>query len=164
MTTGNGSSRNLARELTELATQVDSQAKSLLRAQQELARELKRRQDFEREAVDLSAAVAHARERASVAERELAGLAIEVDTKNQTAQLREHELQTRLSEATQTIEQLRRELESKERQRQALEAELSDVMQNLRHAAAEAAWPSRTQPEPTSNWPDADSQPTQVGW
>ena len=88
MTTGNGSSRNLARELTELATHVDSQAKSLLRAQQELARELKRRQDFEREAVDLSAAVAHARERASVAERELAGLAVEVDTKYQTAQLR----------------------------------------------------------------------------
>jgi chromosome segregation ATPase len=158
------SSRNLARELTGLATEVDSLTKSLVRVQEELASELKRRQHFEREAVDLATAVAQARQRATVAERELARLAAELDTKTQTAQVREHELQTRLTEANQTVERLQRELESKERQRLALETDLSDVMQNLRHAAAEVAWPSRTPAESTTRLADADSEPTQVGW
>ena len=157
------SNRNLARELTGLATEVDSLTKSLVRVQEELGRELTRRQHFEREAADLGAAVAQARRRATTAERELARLATEVETTKQTAHLREHELQTRLSEANQMIERLRREVESKERQCLALETDLSDVMQNLRDGAAEAAWPSRTEVESTIPFPEDDSEPTQVG-
>jgi chromosome segregation ATPase len=160
----NASTRNLARELMGFATEVDSLMKALARAQEELARELTRRQHFEQEAVDLAAALAHARERATVAERDLARLAGELEKDAQTAQVREHELRTRLSEASQTIERLRRELESKERQRLALETDLSDVMQNLRHAAAEAAWPSRMHTEPPNRPADADSEPTRFGW
>jgi len=76
--------------------------------------------------------------------------------------VREHELQTRLNDANETIERLRREVESKERQRLELETDLSDVMQNLRHAAAEAAWPSRAHAEPATHLSDPDS-PTHVG-
>ena len=52
------SNRNLARELTGLATEVDSLTKSFVRVQKELGSELTRRQHFEREAADLAAAVA----------------------------------------------------------------------------------------------------------
>ena len=157
------STRNLARELMGLATDVDSLTKSLGRTREELARELARRQHFEQEAVDLAAAIAHSRQRATVAERDLARLAAEVEAKTQSAQVREHELQTRLNDANETIERLRREVESKERQRLELETDLSDVMQNLRHAAAEAAWPSRAHAEPATHLSDPDSAPTDVG-
>jgi chromosome segregation ATPase len=157
------STRNLARELMGLASEVDSLAKSLGRTREELARELARRQHFEQEAVDLAAAIAHSRQRATVAERDLARLAAEVEAKTQSAQVREHELQTRLNDANETIERLRREVESKERQRLELETDLSDVMQNLRHAAAEAAWPSRAHAGPATHLTDPDSAPTHVG-
>ena len=160
----NATSRNLATDLRGLAIEVDSLAKSLLRTQQELARELKRRQHFEQESVDLAAALAHARQRAKLAERDLSRLTAELETKTQTEHVREHELQTRLGEANQLIERLRREVESKERQRLELEADLSDLMQNLRHGAAEAAWPSRARADPTSLLADPDSEPTRVGW
>jgi chromosome segregation ATPase len=158
------SNRNLARELMGLATEIDSLAKSLARTQEELARECSRRQHFEQETVDLSAALAQARERATVAERDLGRLVSELDTGTQTAQVREHELQTRLNEADQMIERLRREVDGKERQRLALETDLSDVMQNLRHAASEAAWPSLTQAEPGGGLVDSDAEATRVGW
>jgi chromosome segregation ATPase len=158
----NQGSRSLARELTDLATEVDSLTKALARTQEELARELTRRQRFEQEAVDLAAALAQARRRASTAEQELARLATEDEKKTHVAQVREHELQTRLNEANTMNEGLRLEVERKERQRHALEVDLSDVMQNLRHAAAEAAWPSRTNTGPT-RLPDGDAEPTEVG-
>jgi chromosome segregation ATPase len=50
----------------------------------------------------------------------------------------ERELQARLEQALQTNEQLRQEVERKERQRRALEVNLSEVMENLRNAAQEA--------------------------
>ncbi len=153
----NASNRNLPGELMTLATEVDSLTKALVRAQEELARELTRRQNFEQESIDLAAAVTQARERAKVAERDLGRLAAEFETTTETARVREHELQTRLDEANDMIERLKREVASKERKRVQLETDLSDVMQNLRHAAAEAAWPSRTVA-------DGDSEPTQVGW
>jgi chromosome segregation ATPase len=153
----NASNRNVAGELLALATEVDSLTKSLVRTQEELARELTRRQHFEQESIDLAAAVTHARERAKVAERDLGRLAAELESKTETARVREHELQTRLDEANDMIERLKREVASKERKRLQLETDLSDVMQNLRHAAAEAALPTRT-------FPDADSEPTHVGW
>jgi predicted nucleic acid-binding Zn-ribbon protein len=158
------SNRNLARELMGLATEIDSLAKSLARTQEELAREHSRRQHFEQETVDLSAALAQARQRATVAERDLGRLVSELDTGTQTAQVREHELQTRLNEADQTIERLRREVDGKERQRLALETDLSDVMQNLRHAASEAAWPSLAHSEPQDDLVDSDAEATRVGW
>jgi len=152
--------RHLARDLTGLATEVDSIEKRLLRAQEELARETERRRGFEQKAADLSIEVAQARQRAATAERNLARVASEVDANAHTAMVREHELQTRLNEANETIERLRRELESNERRRLALETDLADVMQNLRHAATEAAWPAR---QPALQALD-DSEPTNVGW
>lgn len=163
----NQGTRNLARELTDLATEVDSLAKALARTQEELARELTKRQHFEQESVDLAAALAQARQRASSAEQELARLVTEDEKKTHVAQVREHELQTRLNEANAMNEALRREVERKERQRQALEVDLSDVMQNLRHAAAEAAWPSRAhagQIRVANGDAEGDSDTTQFGW
>jgi chromosome segregation ATPase len=161
--TTNATTPNLARELTALATEVDSLEKRLLRCEEELAREAERRKRFEQKAADLSIAVAQARQRATTAERDLARLATELESRNHTAVVREHELETRLSEANATIERLRRELVSKERQRIALETDLADVMQNLRHAASEAAWPSRQNAEPTVQLND-ESEPTHFGW
>ena len=156
MATANGN-RNFASELMALATEVDSLAKALARTQEELARESTRRRRLEQEAVDLANALAQARERAKVAERDVGRLSSENQVLTQTAQVREHELQTRLREAETTIDALRRELESNERRRVQLETDLADVMQNLRHAAVEAAWPSQTPVE-------ADAEPTRVGW
>jgi chromosome segregation ATPase len=153
----------IARQLTALATEIDSIEKRLVRTQEELARETRRRESCEQKAADLSTALAQARQRASTAERDLARTATELEAHKHTALVREHELETRLAEANQTIERLRRELVSKERQRVALETDLSDVMQNLRHAASEAAWPSRGQLGPALQ-PDEESEPTHVGW
>lgn len=153
----------IARQLTRLATEIDSVEKRLLRTQEELTRETARRETAEQKAADLSIAVTHARQRAATAERDLARTTTELESQKHGALVREHELETRLSEANQTIERLRRELVSKERQRVALESDLADVMQNLRHAASEAAWPSRPQLEPTLQLDD-ESEPTHVGW
>ena len=162
--TTNGTSTTIARQLTALATEIDSVEKRLAMTQEELAREIGRREKFEQKAADLSTALTQARQRASTAERDLARLATELEAQKHTAVVREHELETRLSEANQTIERLRRELVSKERQRVALETDLADVMQNLRHAASEAAWPSRPQVATPALQLDADSEPTNVGW
>jgi chromosome segregation ATPase len=158
------STRNLARELVEIGTEVDSVAKSLRKAQEELARELGRRQRFEQEAADLRAAVAHTRQRAKTAERDLARLSSELATAKHTARVREHELQTRLEAANRLADRLRRELEGNERQRLALETDLSDVMQNLRHAATEVGWPARAEAGSLIHAVDADSEPTRVDW
>ena len=158
----NPSVRSPARELMVLATEVDSLAKSLARTQEELAAEVARRRRFEQEAVDLAAALGHARQRAATAERELGRAAAELEAASQTAQVRGHELKTRLSEANQTIERLRHELQRSERQRLVLETDLSDVMQNLRHAAAEAALPRPPAQAVRAADLDADTDPANV--
>jgi predicted nucleic acid-binding Zn-ribbon protein len=154
--TTNASTPNVATALMRLATEVDSLTKSLVLTQEELARETARRQQFEQESVDLAAALEQARERAKIAERDVVRLTADLERATETAQVRAHELQTRLNDANEMNERLRRLVESKERQRVQLETDLADVMQNLRHAAAEAAWPTRTV--------DPQPDPTRFGW
>jgi chromosome segregation ATPase len=132
------SERNLAGELALLATEVDSLAKSLAQARAEAARETERRNRAEAKAEQLREELAHAKQRAKVAERELGKLTATSKATEHSAQAYQHELETRLEDAQRVNEQLRQEVQRKERQRRALEANLRQVMENLRNAAQEA--------------------------
>jgi chromosome segregation ATPase len=132
------SERNLAAELALLATEVDSLAKSLARARAELARETDRRNRADIKAGELRQELRHAKRRAQTAERELGRLTAGIDATAHAAQGYRNELETRLADAQQANEQLRQEVERKERQRRALEANMRELMENLRNAAQEA--------------------------
>ena len=132
------SERNLAGELALLATEVDSLAKSLAQARAEAAREAERRKRADATAEQLREELAHAKQRAKVAERELGKLSAASQATKHSAQTYQHELETRLEDAQRLNEQLRQEVQRKERQRRALEANLRQVMENLRNAAQEA--------------------------
>jgi chromosome segregation ATPase len=132
------SERNLAGELALLATEVDSLAKSLAQARAELARETDRRNRADAKAEELRQELGHARRRAKAAERELGKLTATTKAAAHTAQGYQHELETRLEQAQQANEQLRREVQRKERERCALEVNLRELMENLRNAAQEA--------------------------
>jgi len=112
--------RNLARELSLLATEVDSLEKARVLAQGERDRELKRRAKAEAEAEDLRAELQQARRRAKAAERTLAELSSSVDVSTHQA-------------------------ESNERERRALEVHLKEVLANLRQAAQDAQHARRSQ-------------------
>jgi chromosome segregation ATPase len=148
--------RSLAGQLALLATEVDSLEKRLVQAQAERARETERRNRSAAEAEQLREQLRHARRRAHTAERELAKLSAGVEAATHTAQVREHELQTRLDDALQTGEQLRQQLERNERQRHALEVNLRQVMENLRNAAQEAQGSGAT-PAPLGGWPEEET-------
>ncbi len=154
--------RNLAGELALLATEVDSLAKALVQAKAELAREADRRNRADTDAEELRQQLRHARRRAKTAERELGNLTTSIEATAHTNEVYGRELQARLEQALQTTEQLRQEVERKERQRRALEVNLSEVMENLRNAAQEArgsgvvsptAEPEEATLAPT-RWPD----------
>src|SRR5215218_8580549 len=130
--------RNLAGELALLATEVDSLAKALARANAELAHETARRSRADTEAQELRQELGHARQRAQTAERELGKLSAGLEAERHSTQIYEHELQVRLDQALQANEQLRQAVERKERQRRALAENLREVMGNLRNAAQEA--------------------------
>jgi chromosome segregation ATPase len=130
--------RNLAAELTLLATEVDSLAKALALANAERAREGTRRMRADATAEGLRQQLAHARRRAKTAERELAKLSANIEATAHSAQVSERELRARLQQAQQANEQLRQEVERKERERRALEVNLREVLENLRNAAQEA--------------------------
>jgi chromosome segregation ATPase len=89
-------------------------------------------------AEELGQQLGHARRRAKIAERELAKLSADVETKAHAAQSRERELRVQLEQAQQTNEVLKHEVERVERERRALQLNLRDVLGNLRHAAQEA--------------------------
>ena len=140
------SDRNLAAELALLATEVDSLAKSLVQARAELAREQDKRNRADAKADELRQQLGHARQRAKTAERELGKLSSSVESTTHSAETYQRELETRLEEAQQTNGQLREEVQHKERQRRALEANLREVMENLRNAAQEARGPGAVTP------------------
>jgi chromosome segregation ATPase len=133
--------RNLAGELAMLATEVDSLAKSLVQARAELAREAQRRERADTKSEELRQELGHARRRAQTAERELGRLSAGIKGAEHATQAYQHELTTRLEHAQQVNEQLRQEVQRKERQRRALEGNLKEVMENLRNAAQEAQGP-----------------------
>jgi chromosome segregation ATPase len=134
--------RNLAKELAALALEVDSLAKALAQAKAELGGQTARRVHVERQAEELREQLAHARQRAKAAEREVGKLSAIAEAGAHAAEVREHELQTRLEQALEASELRRQEVEYKERQRQTLELNLREVMKNLRNAAQEAGRPS----------------------
>jgi chromosome segregation ATPase len=134
--------RNLAKELAALALEVDSLAKALTLAKAELGGQTAQRVHVERQAADLREQLAHARQRAKAAEREVGKLSAIAKARAHAAEVREHELQTRLREALEASELRRQEVEYKERQRRMLEVNLREVMDNLRNAAQEVRRPS----------------------
>jgi chromosome segregation ATPase len=157
--------RNLAGELALLATEVDSLAKALARANAELARETARRSRADTEAQELRQELGHARQRAQTAERELGKFSAGLEAERHSTQIYEHELQVRLDQALQANEQLRQAVERKERQRRALAENLREVMGNLRNAAQEAQAAGVV--GPVAEAEDATlvpSRPDGVGW
>jgi chromosome segregation ATPase len=138
--------RNLAGELALLATEVDSLAKELARAKAELARERDCRQRADSRADELREQLGHAQRRARTAERELGRLNASITATAHANEVTQRELQARLDVAMHESEQLQQDVERKERQRRALEANLREVMGNLRHAAQEARASSTATP------------------
>jgi len=160
------SDRNIAAELALLATDVDSLAKSLAQARAELSREAQRRARAETKAEELRTELGHARRRAQTAERELGKVTAGIEATTHTALVTRHELETRLQQAQQVNEQLRKEVHRKERERQTLELNLREVMENLRKAAQEAQGSAVvTPPIPQSDEPTlVPSRPDRIGW
>jgi chromosome segregation ATPase len=159
--------RNLAGELALLATEVDSLAKDLARANAELARETGRRSRADAEAEELRQELGHARRRAQTAERELGKLGAGLEAERHSTQIHQHELQARLDQALQANEQLRLAVAQKERQRRALEVNLREVMGNLRNAAQEAQAAGAAGPVAEAEDEDATlvpSRPDGIGW
>lgn len=131
--------RNLAAELSLLATEVDSLAKTLVQAKAELAREAELRAKADTYAEQLRQQLRHARRRATTAERELAKITASAQADAHAARVRARELQARLDDEQQANALLRHEVEEVEGERRALEQNLKDVLGNLRHAAQKAA-------------------------
>jgi chromosome segregation ATPase len=155
--------RNLAAELLLLATEVDSLSKALALAQAESARERKLRLRSDRQAEDLRQELRQARRRAKAAERELGVVSASSEAGAHSARARERELQERLDQAQQANEVLRHEVEQTESERRALEANLREVLGNLRHAARKAGQPR----VPSLAAEDATLVPTRepdIGW
>ena len=130
--------RNLSRELALLATEVDSLAKTLARAETELERERRGRREAETELHGLREELAICRQRAKKAESELATLAVKSDRERHAAEVLERELRQQLAVSEQSTEELRASLDHKEGECRALEQNLRELMENLRNAAIEA--------------------------
>src|SRR5215210_5986411 len=141
--------RSLAGELSMLATEVDSLAKALVRAQTELAGERKHRREVESEAEELSQQLRQARRRAKAAERELVKVTASADKAAHQAKVTERELKVQLEQEQQTNQVLRHEVARTETERLALEVNLREVLGNLRHAAETAGRPRVTVPPAT---------------
>jgi chromosome segregation ATPase len=130
--------RNLAAELSLLATDVDSLAKALAQAQAELEREREHHRRERLQAEELRQQLRQARRRATAAERELVKVGAESDTAVNRAEGKERELREQLDQARQTIDVLRHEVAQTENERTALELNLREVLGNLREAARTA--------------------------
>jgi chromosome segregation ATPase len=141
--------RNLSGELALLATEVDSLAKTLARAESELERERSRRRELDGVLHGLREELAICRQRAKKAEGELARFAVQTDRERHAAEMLERELRQQLAATAQSSEQLRESLEQKEGECRALEDNLRELMENLRNAAIEAGRVAREPSEPT---------------
>jgi chromosome segregation ATPase len=130
--------RDISGRLALLATEVDSLAKSLARAETELERERGRRRELDVELHGLREELAICRQRAKKAEGELARFAVRTDRERHAAEMLEQELRQQLAASAQSSERLRESLEQKEGECRALEQNLRELMENLRNAAIEA--------------------------
>jgi chromosome segregation ATPase len=128
------SDQTIARDLTLLATEVDSLEKALVLAKTEQAHESERRKRADVQAEQLRQELRQARRRAKAAERELARLSAGVGATEHRARATERELREQLDQAQQRNEVLQHDVERIEAERRALQS-------NLRHAAREARGP-----------------------
>lgn len=129
--------RNIAGQLALLATEVDSLAKTLVRTQEELARETDRRTKADTKVEELRTELAHARKRAQTAERELGRFTASIESTAHTERGQRQALEQRLQQALLSNEQLRKDVRRKENERHTMEVNLREVMENLRTAAQE---------------------------
>jgi len=132
------SEQTIARDLTLLATEVDSLEKALVQAKTVQAHESERRKRADVQAEKLRQELRHARRRAKAAERELAKLSAGVGANEHRAETTERELRAQLEQEQQRNEVLLHEVERVEAERLALQRNLREVLGNLRHAAQEA--------------------------
>jgi chromosome segregation ATPase len=151
--------RNLAKELSLLATEVDSLAKALVRKEAERAREAELRKRADAVVQELREQLRQASRRANAAERELAGTNARIESAEHSHEVNERELRARLEQTEEAKKVLRHEVEQVERERRALELNLSQVLANLRHAAQETDR-SRAADEATL----VQSHPADNGW
>jgi chromosome segregation ATPase len=135
------SDQTIARDLTLLATEVDSLEKALVLAKTEQAHESERRKRADVQAEQLRQELRQARRRAKAAERELARLSAGVGATEHRARAIERELREQLDQAQQRNEVLQHDVERIEAERRALQSNLREVLANLRHAAREARGP-----------------------
>src|SRR4249919_1440320 len=158
--------RNIAGQLALLATEVDSLAKTLVRTQEELSRETDRRTKADSRADGLRTELGHAKKRAQTAERELGKFTASIEATAHAEQTRRQELEARLQQALQTNEQLRKEVERKERERQTMELNLREVMSNLRTAAQEVHGSKVIPPVVIRSEEETlvPSRPQDIGW
>ena len=132
------SDQTIARDLTLLATEVDSLEKALVLAKTEQAHESERRKRADAQAEKLRQELRQARRRAKAAERELSKLSAGVGATEHRAKATQRELLEQLDQAQQRNEMMQHEVERIEAERRALQANLREVLANLRHAAHEA--------------------------
>jgi hypothetical protein len=156
--------RNLAAELSLLATDVDSLAKALVQAQAELAREREHRKQEQLQAEELQQQLRQARRRAKAAERDLVRVGADAEVVSHRADTHERELRAQLEQARQTIEVLRHEVAQTENERTALEQNLREVLGNLRHAAQTAGQSRIAPPPPGDEATVLSGRPPHDGW
>jgi septal ring factor EnvC (AmiA/AmiB activator) len=151
------SDQTIARDLTLLATEVDSLEKALVLAKTEQAHESERRKRADAHAEQLRQELRQARRRAKAAERELAKLSAGVGATEHRARATERELREQLDQAQQRNEVLQHDVERIEAERRALQSNLREVLANLRHAAREARGPNVDEATLVSVRPREDS-------
>jgi septal ring factor EnvC (AmiA/AmiB activator) len=157
------SEQTIARDLTLLATEVDSLEKALVLSKTEQAHESERRKRADAQAEKLRQELRHARRRAKAAERELSKLSAGVGASEHRAHTTQQGLREQLDQAQQRNKMLQHEIERVEAERRALQENLREVLANLRHAAREAR-PSGTLPREVDDVTLVSARPRDVGW
>ncbi|HZO09517.1 MAG TPA: hypothetical protein VFC77_09065 [Myxococcota bacterium] len=158
------SEQTIARDLTLLATEVDSLEKRLVQAQAEQAHASERRKRADAQAEKLRQELRQARRRAKAAERELAKLSAGVGATEHRARSTERELREQLEQEQQRNEVLAHEVERVEAERRTLQRNLREVLGNLRHAAQEARGSRAHPPETLDEATLVSVRRPDVGW
>jgi chromosome segregation ATPase len=156
--------RTIAKELSLLATEVDSVEKALAQARAELTRERERRQRAENQAQELEDQLRLVRKRAETAERELGKIGSSIEAESHRTEIQQQELKARLKQAKEVNEVLKHDLEQTESERRALETNLQEVLGNLRHAAQKAGPRLGTAPTPEDATLVPSQTPDNNGW
>ena len=158
------SEQTIARDLTLLATEVDSLEKRLVQAQTEQAHASERRKRADAQAEKRRQELRQARRRAKAAERELARLSAGVGATEHRARSTERELREQLEQEQQRNEVLAHEVERVEAERRTLQRNLREVLGNLRHAAQEARGSRARPPETLDEATLVSVRRPDVGW